>query len=187
MLDPPASWETERLYMRPAAIADAPAAFASYTADPLVPRYMTWRPHRIVAETEQFFRRCEEVWQLRVAFPWTLRLKEGGAFAGMLEARFREHSVEIGYVLARPLWRRGLMSEAVGGLARWAMSQPEIHRMWAVCDVDNVASARLLESVGMQREGTLRRWLVHPNLSETPRDCLCYSLVKNENVTHERA
>jgi [ribosomal protein S5]-alanine N-acetyltransferase len=41
--------------------------------------------------------------------------------------------------------------------------------------VDNVASARLLERVGMEREGVLRRWLVHPNLSEAPRDCLCYS------------
>jgi len=53
-----------------------------------------------------------------------------------------------------------------------------IYRVWATCDVDNVASARLLERVGMEREGVLRRWLVHPNLSEAPRDCLCYSIVK---------
>jgi ribosomal-protein-alanine N-acetyltransferase len=50
--------------------------------------------------------------------------------------------------------------------------------VWATCDVDNVASARLLERVGMEREGVLRQWLVHPNLSEAPRDCLCYSIVK---------
>lgn len=30
----------------------------------------------------------------------------------------------------------------------------------------------------MQREGLLRRWLIHPNLSDTPRDCACYSIVK---------
>jgi hypothetical protein len=40
-----------------------------------------------------------------------------------------------------------------------------------------VSSARLLESVGMQFEGRLRRWLVHPNMSESPRDCLCYAIV----------
>jgi RimJ/RimL family protein N-acetyltransferase len=44
--------------------------------------------------------------------------------------------------------------------------------------VDNVASARLLESVGMQREGILRRWIFHPNISDSPRDCLCYAVVK---------
>jgi RimJ/RimL family protein N-acetyltransferase len=47
-----------------------------------------------------------------------------------------------------------------------------------VCDADNVASARLLESIGMQFEGRLRRWLMHPNVSAAPRDCLCYAIVK---------
>jgi [ribosomal protein S5]-alanine N-acetyltransferase len=178
MLDPPANWETERLLLRPPTRADAPLAFASYTADPQVPRYMTWRPHAAVAATEQFMRRCEDVWEMRTAFPWSLWLKSDGSYAGMLEARIKGHAVDIGYVLTRRLWRRGLMSEAVGALVEWALEQPEVFRVWAVCDVDNVASARLLESVGMQREGILRRWILHPNISNSPRDCLCYAIVK---------
>ena len=70
------------------------------------------------------------------------------------------------------------MGEAVSGLIQWAFAQPEIFRVWATCDVDNVASARLLESVGMQLEGTLCAWILHPNVSDTPRDCLCYAVVK---------
>jgi RimJ/RimL family protein N-acetyltransferase len=178
MIEPPATWETKRIVLRPAVVTDAPAAFEAYTSNPDVSRYMTWKPHVRVAETEQFFRRCEDVWQKRLAFPWSLWLKEDASFAGMLEARLRPHSVDIGYVLSPRLWRRGLMSEAVGGLVAWAMDQPEIYRVWAVCDSENVASARLLESVGMQFEGRLRRWLVHPNISESPRDCLCYAIVK---------
>jgi len=178
MVEPPVNWETERLLLRPATHADAPLAFATYTADPKVPRYMTWRPHTSVAETVTFFRRCEKVWEERSAFPWSLWLKSDHSYAGMLEARIRAHAVDIGYVLARRLWRRGLMSEAVRGLIQWALAQPEIFRVWAVCDVDNVASARLLESVGMQREGTLRKWISHPNMSDAPRDCLCYAIVK---------
>jgi RimJ/RimL family protein N-acetyltransferase len=178
MCDPPTNWETQRLLLRPATHADAPLAFASYTSDAKVPRYMTWRPHTTVAETEHFLRRCEEVWEKRTAFPWSLWLKSDHSYAGMLEARIKGHAVDIGYVLARRLWRQGLMKEAVGGLVQWALAQPEIFRVWAVCDVDNVASARLLESVGMQREGTLRRWISHPNVSDSPRDCLCYAAVK---------
>jgi [ribosomal protein S5]-alanine N-acetyltransferase len=178
MIEPPANWETKRIALRPAVVADAPAAFDAYTSNPDVSRYMTWKPHRRVAETEQFFRRCEDVWQKRLAFPWSLWLKEDGSFAGMLEARVKPHSIDIGYVLSPRLWRRGLMSEAVGDLVAWAMDQPEIYRVWAVCDPENVASARLLESVGMQLEGRLRRWLVHPNMSDSPRDCLCYAIVK---------
>ncbi len=182
MLEPPTNWETERLELRAATRADAPLAFASYTADPEVPRFMIWRPHKSLAETEEFFCRCEEGWQTRTAFPWSLRLKSDGSYAGMLTARIKGHAVDIGYVLARHLWRRGLMKEAVTGLVQWALAQPEIFRVWAVCDIDNVASARLLESVGMQREGTLRRWIFHPNVSEAPRDCLCYAAVKPAHV-----
>jgi len=178
MVEPPANWETERLYLRPATVVEAVSAFESYTSNPDGSRYMTWRPHRSVAETEQFFRRCEDVWIKRLAFPWSLWLKSDASFAGMLEARVKQHSVDIGYVLAPHLWRRGLMGEAVRGLVHWAVNHPEVYRIWAVCDVENIASARLLESAGMQLEGRLRRWLVHPNMSESPRDCLCYAAVK---------
>ena len=178
MIAPPTRWETERLELTPACVADAPAAFESYTSDPLVSRYLIWRPHRSLDETEQFMRRCENAWREGSAFSWSLRLKLDGSFAGMLAARVRQHSVDIGYVLARRLWRQGLMSEAVGGLIDWAMNQPQIYRVWALCDVENIASARLLEHVGMQLEGTLRRRLVHPNLSDEPRDSLCYAIVK---------
>jgi RimJ/RimL family protein N-acetyltransferase len=179
VVTPPREWETERLALRPATVGEARAAFESYTADPAVSRYMIWRPHRSLAETEEFFRRCEDVWRKGSAFPWSLWLKADGSFAGMLEARVKNHTVDLGYVLVPRLWRRGLMSEAVAGLVKWALAQPEIYRIWAVCDVENVASARLLESVGMQLEGTLRRWLVHPNVSDLPRDCLCYAIVKH--------
>jgi hypothetical protein len=37
---------------------------------------------------------------------------------------------------------------------------------------------RLLESIGRQREGVLRRWLVHPDISAEPRDALCYAMLK---------
>ena len=97
MTDPPANWETKRLDLRAATRADAPLAFASYTADPEVPRFMIWRPHKSLAETEEFFYRCEEGWQTRTAFPWSLRLKSDGSYAGMLTARVKGHAVDIGY------------------------------------------------------------------------------------------
>ena len=186
MLEPPAHWETKRLELRPATRAEAAAAFASYTSDPAVSRYLMWRPHRSVAETEQFLHRCEDVWDKREAFPWSLWLKADRSFAGMLEARVKAHAVDIGYVLAPRYWRQGLMGEAVAGLIDWAFASPEIFRVWAVCDVDNIASARLLERVGMQFEGLLRRWLVHPNLGDAPRDCLCFAIVKKRTAPIDR-
>ena len=88
---PPLNWETERLVLKPATSADAQEAWESYTADPEVSRFMTWRPHASIDETEDFFRRCEDVWKQGAAWPWALRLKSDKSFAGMLEARIGPH------------------------------------------------------------------------------------------------
>jgi [ribosomal protein S5]-alanine N-acetyltransferase len=178
MTAPQRTWETSRLLAKPAAVADAQVIFDDYAGDPAVAKYMTWTPHRSVADTKEFLSRCERVWIEGSAFPWSLWLKQDGAFVGLIEVRVRASAVDLGYALARRWWRQGLMSEAVTAMVEWALAQPTIYRVWATCDVDNMASARLLERVGMEREGVLRRWLVHPNLSEAPRDCLCYSIVK---------
>ena len=71
------------------------------------------------------------------------------------------------------------MSEALGAVMEWAFAQPAIFRVWAVCDVDNEASAGLLERNGFHQEGILRKWSVHPNVSDVPRDCYCYAKTRN--------
>jgi RimJ/RimL family protein N-acetyltransferase len=70
------------------------------------------------------------------------------------------------------------MTEAATSIVDWAIAQPQIFRVWAFCDVENAASARVLEKLGMKYEGILRRWLAHTNISADPRDCLCYAKVK---------
>jgi ribosomal-protein-alanine N-acetyltransferase len=81
-------------------------------------------------------------------------------------------------VLARPWWGQGLMTEALTEVVGWALSQPSIFRISAVCDVENVASARVMEKCGLFREGVLRRYLVHPSLGSEPRDCFSYARVR---------
>ena len=178
MTTPERAWETTRLRAKPATIAEAQVVFEDYGSDPAVAKYVTWKPHRSVDDTREFLRRCERVWADGSAFPWTLWAKDGGAFVGLIEIRVHATAVDLRYGLARRWWRQGLMSEALTSVVQWAFGQPGIYRVWATCDVDNLASARVLERVGMEREGVLRRWLVHPNVSEEPRDCLCYSIVR---------
>lgn len=178
MVTPERTWETARIIATVADATHAQVLFDAYATDPEVARYMIWTPHRSVEETAAFLRRCEQGWADASAFAWTLWRREDRALLGMIAMRVRGHVVDLGYVLARRWWRNGYMSEGVTAILQWALAQPAIHRVWATCDVENIASARLLEHVGMQREGTLRRWIVHPNISDVPRDCWCYSIVK---------
>ncbi len=98
-----------------------------------------------------------------------------GAFDLRLEG---PHRLGFGYVLARPWWGRGLMAEALAEVAGWALAQPPVFRIGAVCNVENPGSARVMEKAGLAREGVLRRWAVHLNIGDEPRDCFSYARVR---------
>ena len=85
--------------------------------------------------------------------------------------------VGIGYVAARAYWGKGYVPEATRSIIDWAFQQPSIYRVYATTDVENVASQRVLEKVGMQCEGILRKYIVHPNFSDVPRDSYMYAII----------
>jgi RimJ/RimL family protein N-acetyltransferase len=86
----------------------------------------------------------------------------------------------VGYVLSKKCWGRGIMSEALAAVIEFAFGIPEVYRIWAVCDVENPASARVMVKSGMRKEGILKGWIIHPQLGMTPRDCYSYSLLREK-------
>jgi RimJ/RimL family protein N-acetyltransferase len=70
------------------------------------------------------------------------------------------------------------MSEALSEVVTWSLRQDGVWRVGAACDVENPASARVMEKAGLAREGVLRRWLVAPNLGPEPRDRFSYALTR---------
>jgi RimJ/RimL family protein N-acetyltransferase len=164
--------------LRKPKLADAEVIFREYASDPEVTRYVSWRAHTSAAETREFLSACLVAWDVGKAFQWVIERKEDRQLLGMIVARVEHHRWELGYVLAHRHWGSGYMTEAVKGLIDWAFARAEVFRVWAVCDIENVASARVLEKAGMQREGVLRRWSVHPNVSTEPRDSYCYAIIR---------
>lgn len=70
--------------------------------------------------------------------------------------------VDVWYLLGDPSARgHGFGSEAVGLLVSHIFESTSAARVGAVCDVENLPSVRLLEKVGMRREGTMRSALFH--------------------------
>jgi hypothetical protein len=54
------------------------------------------------------------------------------------------------------------------------MPQNRIWRIGAGCNVEKRAPP-IMEKVGLEREGILRRWIVHPNVGSSPRDCFSHA------------
>ena len=177
-MKPPDVFETNRLCLRLPTLEDADPIFQKYAQDPEVTKYLVWHTHENIQVTITFLKRCIKCWIDETAFPWIITREEDQALLGMIEIRINGFRVDMGYAIARQYWGNGYTTEAVKAVVQWALQQEGIYRIWAVCDVENPASAKVLEKAGMQKEGVLRRFVLHPNISSEPRDCFCYSIVK---------
>jgi ribosomal-protein-alanine N-acetyltransferase len=157
---------------------DAEAIFHGYATDPEVTRFLTWTPHKSVADTRAFLRACMDAWQMQSGFPWAITPAAGGQTIGMIDLRPAGHMAEVGYVLARPEWGKGYMTEALTAVVDAALALSGMYRVSAVCDVENTASARVMEKAGLVKEGVLRRYILHPGMGSEPRDALCYAITR---------
>ncbi len=147
---------TPRLILRTFRDPDA-AGFAAYRSDPEVARYQNWEPPVSLAEAAKII---AELKQVQPATPgawrqYAIELKETGELIGdcvyFLIAPERRQA-EIGYTLARRFQGNGYATEAVSRLLAYLFGDLGLHRVVALCDERNAASARLLERVGMRRE-----------------------------------
>ena len=177
-MKPPKQIETERLVLRKPHMGDALVLFTAYMQDPEVTRYTTWRPHKQLQEAENFMYSSISAWENETRFPFVITRKEKDKPLGMIDFHIRGGTIGLGYVIARPEQHKGYATEATRAVIDWAFRQPTIYRVNASTDIDHIASQRVLEKAGMVREGLLRKYIVHPNISDIPRDSYLYAITK---------
>ena len=64
---------------------------------------------------------------------------------------------ELGYWVGKPYWGRGYCTEAARAVLRYGFETLALQRIFARYMVTNPASGRVMEKIGMQREGCLRQ------------------------------
>jgi ribosomal-protein-alanine N-acetyltransferase len=174
---------TARLRLRPPTEADAEQIFARYSQDPEVSRYVSWTPHRSIDETLTYLRRIVADNGNGRSYGFLIFSRHSGELLGSVGGAIEKHRMQFGYCLARDTWGHGFATEAARAFVDAAWELPALWRIQAFCDTENRASARVLEKIGLKHEGTLRRYLVLPNLGDTPRDVHCYAQVRYEPAT----
>jgi ribosomal-protein-alanine N-acetyltransferase len=102
-----------------------------------------------------------------------------GEALGVVVLMFRRQpgTVEIGYWLIERARGRRLAARAVALLACWALTDAGLARVEALVEPDNIASQRVLETVGFRREGHLRSYLV---FNTGRADAFIYSLLPSD-------
>jgi RimJ/RimL family protein N-acetyltransferase len=150
---------TERLRLREFCAADI-AAVLAYQNDPRYLQFYPWT-HREADEVRNFVEMLID-WQEerpRQRFQFAIVPRDGEELIGNCGVRIRDANTpegDIGYELAPSHWGHGYATEAAHAVLRFAFEELRLHRVWAFVVSENTASLRVLEKLGMRREGHLR-------------------------------
>ncbi|NQU68037.1 MAG: GNAT family N-acetyltransferase [Candidatus Marinimicrobia bacterium] len=153
--------QSDNLLLRLPTQKDAQSIF-NYASDPDVTKYMHWDTHRSLQDSADFLDRCIESDRRYDQLDFGITLKENNLFVGMCgfhNFTLSHGRTEMGYVLHKDYWGKGIMTEAVSVLLKYGFETLQWHRIQAIARVENIPSQRVMKNVGMQEEGLLRDYL----------------------------
>jgi RimJ/RimL family protein N-acetyltransferase len=171
--------DTPRLRLRPFDGLDADHLYALHS-DAHVLRYWDSPPWTDRARAERFLTTCRQLAEEGTGVRVVVDRSQDGVFLGWCSlSRWNPdlRSAALGYCFSHDAWGHGYATEAARGLLQWAFDTLDLNRVQAETDTRNLASARVLEKLGFQREGTLREdCVVNGDVS----DSWVYGLLRRE-------
>ena len=165
------------LTLRPWKPGDVPAITAA-CQDPEIVRWLPIIPSPYSEEDARgFVEQARLSWELGEAY--CLAIVDDGELLGSIAMRLLRFSVgHIGYWIVPTARRRGVATTALTRLCRWAFDDLGLKRLELITDPENLASQRVAEKAGFQREAVLRSNL--ENRDGTRRDSIMFSLLPDE-------
>lgn len=177
--------ETERLILRDF-VKDDWHRVLEYQSDPLYLRYYEWteRTPEAAREFVGWFLDHQKQ-NPRIKYQLAIVLKSNNELIGNCGIRMDTPNAlegDVGYELDPKHWNHGYATEAAHAIVDFGFANFSLHRVWSWCIANNLASAHVLEKLGMRREGHLRenefykgRWW----------DTLMYGILADEWKVHK--
>jgi RimJ/RimL family protein N-acetyltransferase len=170
-------FETNRLIIRDIFRSDW-ESIHTYTSLPEVTRYTAWGPNTeedTKAYIEQVLASQQE--QPRQDYELAVCLKNNGTLIGGVGIHVKDTNAEMGYVLNPDYQGKGYAAEAARALLDFGFSTLAVHRIYATCRPENKASEKVMQQIGMQREGLMRE---HWYYKGEFHDSYLYSILAEE-------
>jgi RimJ/RimL family protein N-acetyltransferase len=98
----------------------------------------------------------------RVSYTFCIKTQITNEFVGLIALNLGKLNfkiAEVWYKIYPAYWGQGYATETLTELLKFAFSSLKLHRIEAGCAVENIASIKVLEKVGMIKEGRKRRIL----------------------------
>lgn len=186
-LSAPTAWNfsTERLILRAFTESDFDAVHR-YASDPENVRFMLFDPNTEDV-TRGFIKHAMKTAAEKPVnnYQFAVTLKDTGALIGgceiSTENQFNDGTAEVGWMLNRQYWKQGYATEFGTFLLQFGFTELGCHRIIARCDAENTGSYRVMERIGMRREGRFIEGRRSNGLMDyTRRDELAYAILAEE-------
>ena len=144
--------ETERLILRQYTEDDAPAFFA-LNSDPEVMRYVPDELMVNVDQAREILRSHPMVdYRERGFGRWACILKASGEYIGFCGLKYLKEidDVDLGFRFIPSQWGKGLATEAALASVHYGFDELKLDHIVGLAELENRASIRVLEKVGMQ-------------------------------------
>jgi ribosomal-protein-alanine N-acetyltransferase len=171
--------ETTRLSLRKVTKDDVLDMYA-YSSDIEVTRFLRWGPHQTVEDTENYISYVLVQYREGQDGPWAIELKQVNSIIGhihLMEIDVLHRKAQIGFVLSKGYWNKGIMTEALITVLEYSFEKLGLNRLEGLCISSNQAAIRVLEKVGMVKEGELREYYFQKG---TFWDIAIYAILKKE-------
>jgi ribosomal-protein-alanine N-acetyltransferase len=170
--------QTQRLLLRRITKQDVPEIFILRSSDTVM-QYID-RPRALsLDDAAAFFDKIDESLESNNGITWGITLKENPATLigtiGYWRIIKEHYRAEIGYMLHPDFWQKGMMKEALILLLDFAFNTMNLHSIEANLNIENIASAKLLEATGFVREAYFKEDFFFDG---TFRDTIIYSRLK---------
>ncbi|MEQ3655128.1 MAG: GNAT family N-acetyltransferase [Dokdonia sp.] len=122
--------------------------------------------------------------QIPTSLNFVIRERQSNSFIGLIALNMaiqKFKMAEVWYKLLPKYWKQGYATEALEVLLSFGFQTLGLHRIEAGCAVENVASRRVLEKVGMQKEGQKRQVLP---LKSGWADAYLYAILATDRKPH---
>ena len=151
--------ETDRLKLRAFSLADA-ADVQQLAGDRAIADTTLTIPHPYTdGDAENWIARHQPEFEQGKSVVFAVTRKADGRLVGAigLSHMVAGHQAELGYWIGQPYWNQGICTEACREVLRYAFSELGLIRVHCYHLTRNPASGRVMQKLGMQREGSRRK------------------------------
>jgi len=149
---------TQRLVLRGPMEKDMQPMFDIHT-DPDVMRYYGVKPYDTLDKSKKHLDWLTKLHREEIGLRWIITLKDEDTYigdVGFYDWEKKHSRAEIGYILGKQYWGKGIMTEAIKAALDYGFNEMNLNRIQALIDPRNNASKRVAEKHGFQYEGTFR-------------------------------